>query len=61
MRVVKERLEYTDVGRSRYEEESFQEDAKDLKYKLKKFREKYCEACELRTSDWTEPAEIRAS
>ena len=34
------------------EEESFQVKAPDLKYKLRKFREKHCEACEVWTSDW---------
>ena len=49
---VRDRLRLTVGKKMKEDEESFKVKAQDLKYKLRKFREIYCEACEMWTSDW---------
>lgn len=49
---VKDRLRLTVEKKMKENDESFKVKAKDLKYKLRKFRETYCEACQMWTTDW---------
>ena len=50
---VKDRLTFSQKLNEE-DENNVEEDDFDLKHKLKKFREKYCEACQVSTRDWAE-------